>query len=76
MARLLTAILLIGIALGNSVAHACQTPDKDTAIAKVLAAHPGGKILKVEETANGTCGNLKIRVLVKGTVKVVVIKGS
>ncbi len=73
------AILALAAATlsGSPAALACQAPDKDAAIARVLAEHPGGKILKVEQKSDAkNCVNLKIRVLVNGTVKLVVIKGS
>ena len=70
-------LLVLGsLALVGPAAHACQAPDRERAIAQVLSQHPGGKILKVEEKKANECTDLKIRVLVNGTVKLVVIKGS
>ncbi len=60
----------------SPAAQACQAPDRERAIAQVLSQHPGGKILKVEEKKSKKCTDLKIRVLVNGTVKLVVIKGN
>ena len=76
-ALLPVVMLIAALTFVSAPVHACQTPDKDAAVAKVLSDHPGGKILKVEEkkSKSNSCSDLKIRVLVNGTVKLVVIKG-
>lgn len=74
LAMILPALLLV-VMLLNSPASACEQPNRDVAIAQVLSDNPGGKILKVEQiTEAGGCA-LHIRVLIDGTVKLVVVQG-
>ncbi len=59
---------------GVCTADDCTEIDSDGTIADLLLENEGGKVLKVEETIDAQgCIELKVRILVNGTVKAITI---
>ena len=72
---LATGFLLAGTAFGSvCAANDCKTIDREEAIAGLVAQHEGSKVLKVEESLDPQgCVELKVRILIDGTVKAITI---
>ncbi len=71
-------LLLAGITVGTaSLANDCKTINRDSAIAKLVSEHEGSKVLKVEEALDTKgCTELKVRILIDGTIKAVTISNG
>jgi len=74
------ALLLVVVAavlITSNQALACTTPDRNAAVKSLMEQYPGSKVLKVKKVRGSSgCDELHVRILVDGTVKVVVIKGD
>ncbi len=74
--RITIASLLFASAAISSVSATgnCKTLDPESAVAMLVTEHAGGKVLKVEEAADANgCKELKIRILIDGTIKAITI---
>ncbi len=69
------SLLLAGAAFsGVCAANDCKPMDPESAVANLVSQHTGGKVLKVEETINAKgCAELKVRILIDGTIKAITI---
>lgn len=73
--RITIASLLLTIS-GVAAASDCKTVNPESAVAKVVLEH-GGVVLKVEETADSKgCVELKVRILIDGTIKAITIPNT
>lgn len=70
--------LLAGAAIGGvCAADDCETIEPEIVIAQLVDEHEGGKVLKVEETIDEQgCVELKVRILIDGTIKAITIPNS
>ena len=67
--------IFCSVAFGN-ICHAkdCKEINADQAVANLAKEHEGSKVLKVEESTDDKgCAELKIRILIDGTVKAITI---
>lgn len=73
-----TCFLLAGSSFGNVCnAEDCKTLDQEVVIARLVTEHEGGKVLKVEESIDAKgCVELKVRILIDGTVKAITIPNA
>lgn len=70
--------LLAGAAVGGVCsADDCETIEPEVIIAQLVDEHEGGKVLKVEETVDAQgCVELKVRILIDGTIKAITLPNS
>lgn len=70
-----TSLLLAGAAIGGvCAADDCQPVNPEAVIADLVIENEGGKVLKVEETIDAQgCVELKVRILIDGTIKAITI---
>ena len=62
------------VAIGTSPAAECKVMDKEGTVAALMEKHEGSKVLKVEEKRDSKgCTELKVRILIDGTVKAITI---
>lgn len=74
-----TCLLLAGAVFSSasgsvSAAENCKPMDPEVVIAELVIEHEGGKVLKVEESVDEKgCVELKVRILIDGTIKAITI---
>jgi len=77
-----TCMLVAGTAFSSafsdaSAAEDCKTMDPEVVIADLVIEHEGSKVLKVEESVDDMgCVELKVRILIDGTVKAITIPNT
>ena len=60
--------------IGVSPAAECKVMDTEAILAKLMKKHEGSKVLKVEEKLDSKgCTELKVRILIDGTVKAITV---
>lgn len=69
------SVVLASAAYGGvCAANDCKPMDPESAVAKLVSQHAGGKVLKVEEKIDAKgCAELKVRILIDGTIKAITI---
>lgn len=69
------SLLIAGSAIGGvCAANDCETLDPESAVANLITENNGGKVLKVEESIDAQgCIELKVRILIDGTIKAITI---
>ena len=77
-----TCMLVAGAAFSTafntvSAAEDCKAMDPKVVIADLVMEHEGSKVLKVEESVDDMgCVELKVRILIDGTVKAITIPNT